>query len=174
MNKRGFLLGEETVKIILSVIVILFLIAFVVYLYTNYSHNQNLTFAQDSLNQLTSEISSESQQVEIYNPSNWIIASFPSVSTSGVGAGIVQMPEECSSVGWKSCICIYNSISNVNIQGSSASFSLTGICQQSSFVVNGQISSMEQYTGPQQNAIKITPPLVLSINYSAKTIQVNG
>lgn len=175
MNKKGFLLGEETVKIILSVIAILFLILFIVYLYNSFTDKQDLQYANDSLRFLVSQIDSGSTNVQIYNPSNWIIASFPSVSASGgIGEGLTGMPRECSSLGWKSCICIYSGTSNLIRQGSIVSFDISGSCQPSNFNVSGKVQSSQQYIGTYYNEIIITPPLNLTINQQTKTIQKNG
>ncbi|MDE1848423.1 MAG: hypothetical protein KGH55_00075 [Nanoarchaeota archaeon] len=175
MNKRGFLLGEETVKIILAVIALIFLVAFIVYLYMNYSQDKDLQYAQSSLNYLVNEINSGSTQAEIYNPSGWYISSFPTTPSGiGAGAGITQIPNECSSVGWAACICIYKSESNLKIQGSSESFDLYGQCQQSDFAVKGSVQVYQQYAAAQSNTIQINPPLSLSIDQQTKTIQNAG
>ena len=164
MNKKGFLLGEETVKIILAVIVILFLVFFLVSLYNHYSSNKELKYAKASLNYLRAEINSGSERAEIYNPSGWYISSFPSTSS-----GHVWMPRECSSMGWENCICIY-SPKVKNLVGSS--FDVVGYCKKSDFVVEGSTKlNNPDFTGPYENSIEINPPLSLLINQTNKTIQ---
>ena len=65
MNKRGFLLGEETLKIVLAVIAIGFLVFFLVSLYSSYTRNKDLELAEASLGYLIEGINSGSEEVEI-------------------------------------------------------------------------------------------------------------
>lgn len=172
MNKRGFLLGEETVKIVLSLIAIIFLIFFIVSLYNNYSKNKGLEYAKDSLNHLIDEINSGSSQVEIYNPNEWYLSSFPKhlyYNLPSSGSDLI-IPKMCSSVGWKKCICIYK----WNKKGIDVSKAVdnTGICRQNDFSVKGVSTTSSNIQGKVMNTIEIkNPPLLLSINQEDKIIQ---
>lgn len=96
-NKMGFLLGEETVKIILAVIAIGFLIYFLTSLYFSYKDNKDLELAKASLDHLIKEMNNEITSVEIYNPKTWVLISWPYRG---------QRPNSCSSLGWDNCVCI--------------------------------------------------------------------
>jgi hypothetical protein len=73
MNRKGFLLGEETLKIILAVIAIGFLIYFLGSLYYNSVRDKKVDVAKSSLEHLINEINSGSTEIEIYNPAGWSI-----------------------------------------------------------------------------------------------------
>lgn len=109
-NKRGFLLGEETLKIIIAVICIGFLAYFLFLLYSNSKDSTDLEFAKESLNHLIDEINDGKTEIEIYNPKNWVIGVWPHefkeyfvFIETGVAKG---MPKSCSNLIWESCICI--------------------------------------------------------------------
>jgi len=111
MKKRGMLLTEETLKIVIAVICIIFLAYFLASLYLNNKSSANLEFAEESLNFLVGEIETGQSSIEIYNPKGWVISVWPGEFISGfwpftqVETG---MPNSCSNVGWESCICICN------------------------------------------------------------------
>jgi len=100
INKKGFLLAEETLKIIISVIAITFLIYFLVSLYNVNKDSNDLELAQASLDHLLEEINVKSPEVEIYNPKGWSL-----VSWLGEGGDL----RACSNFGWEECICICQS-----------------------------------------------------------------
>ena len=80
-NKKGFLLAEETMKIIIAVISIGFLAFLLVSLYFALkSPGQN--YAKDSLNHILSEVKAQRDQIQIYNPENWWIVTITSVDKS--------------------------------------------------------------------------------------------
>lgn len=174
LNKKGFLLGEETVKIILAVVAIVFLVFLLYSLYNNYSNNQDLEYAKSSLTYLMGQINSKSASAEIYNPNGWNIASFPQAATSRGGS---TMPKSCSSVGWENCICIYKlQGSFFGIPNAADSADKEGTCQQSDFVITG--SSATNAGGIAGGTYVLTkgipiqnPPVTLAINYQTKTIQ---
>ncbi len=103
-NKKGFLLGEETLKIILALVAIGFLIYFLVSLYLANSKSKDLELAEASLEHLIEEINSKNSEIEIYNPEGWWIISWPY-------EGII--PNSCSNVGWENCVCIYRGESGI-------------------------------------------------------------
>ena len=161
-NKKGFLLGEETVKLILAVIAILFLILFIVFLYNNFSKNKELEQAKASLDYLVTQIDSGAANAEIFNPAksltkSWLISSFQSPN----------LPNKCSTVGWQSCICICIKPGGA-VHTPAVACDTTGICQETNFIVNGG----EDLFGIGTNDIEIlNPPLILLINQENKTIQ---
>lgn len=154
MNKRGFLLGEETVKIIIAVICLAALVYFLVSLYIA-NQNKDLELAKASLEKLIIDINAGRMETEIYNPNGWGIVSFSS------SRGII--PDFCSNAGWMDCICICNSYKTHS--GFDCSNKNNAVCKESDFVVGGSSS----ISGP--NVIPISPaPLLLSINKNDKTI----
>lgn len=97
MNKKGFLLVEETLKIVIALISITFLVYFLVSLYTTNQNNKNLELAKASLEHLIGEVNSDVTQVEIYNPPGWVIISWPFKG---------ERPNSCSNLGWVNCLCV--------------------------------------------------------------------
>ena len=95
-NKKGFLLAEETLKIIVSVIAITFLIYFLTSLYNINQDNRDLELAQTSLEHLIEEVKAESSSVDIYNPKGWSILSWVEGNN----------PRSCSNFDWEKCICM--------------------------------------------------------------------
>ncbi len=101
-DKRGFLLGEETLKMVIAVICIGFLIYLLVAVYFNVTGEQKLKEAVASLNdkllpeinKIISETEFSNAEVHIPNPADWIILSF---------VGEEEKPNSC--VG-QNCICI--------------------------------------------------------------------
>ena len=97
MNKRGFLLAEETLKILIAVISIGSLVYFLTALYFNNQDKKDLELATSSLEHLMEEINAGNSEVEIYNPKGWSVLSWPYDG---------EYPLSCENVGWSSCICI--------------------------------------------------------------------
>jgi hypothetical protein len=154
MNRKGFWLGEETLKIIIAIICILGLVYFLVSLYIINKGNKNLEFANESLEHLISEINSGRERVEIYNPKDWDISSFKKPE---------RIPNQCLSKGWESCICICQPAGTHAIKTTLDACNIAlGICKESEFVVEGPAWT---------KAISIKPPLILSIDYENKKIQ---
>ena len=74
-HKKGFLLAEETLKIVIAIIAIGFLVYFLVSLYFSYRSSKELDQAQASLDYLISQVKAGSENVDIYNPKNWWVFS---------------------------------------------------------------------------------------------------
>ncbi|MDD5700263.1 MAG: hypothetical protein PHH00_03705 [Candidatus Nanoarchaeia archaeon] len=152
-NKKGFLLGEETVKLILAVIAILFLILFIVFLYNNFSKDQELEQAKASLDYLITQIKSGAAQAEIFNPKDWGVVSFP--------FGDDKIPKSCSSVGWESCICSCKPEGNIHTTRLACLATSRKItCLENDFAIN-----------PAEGIVIANPPLILSINQNDKIVQ---
>ena len=161
-NKRGFLLGEETVKLIIAVISILFLILFIIFLYNNFTKSKELDEAKSSLDYLTEQIKSGSSTAELFNPKEWAIVSF------SLEEG--NLPDKCSKVGWESCLCICNPAKgNIN---SRLACNLEGTCSENDFRITGDSDILLSAVGIklELDGIIITPPLTVSINQEGKTI----
>jgi len=113
-DKKGFLLAEETLKIILAVIAIGFLAFLLFFLYNANKTAKDLELAEESLDFLFQEINAQRAEVEIYNPKGWIISSW----------SLGQRPQSCENLGWSSCICIckdniarFSKLNECNIKG---------------------------------------------------------
>lgn len=99
-NKRAFLLAEETLKIIVAVIAIGFLVFFLVSLYLNSVNAQNLAKAQASLDRIKGVIQnplSTDEVVSDITPPGWVVFSF-------IGE---KKPNSC---GGETCLCICENI----------------------------------------------------------------
>ena len=100
-NKYGFLLGEETLKIIIAVICIGFLVFLLTSLYFSLSGKQDSKYAEGSLNLVSDEIKRinaggeiNPAGIQIPNPSGWYLFGF---------VGEDKKPNLCSG---KNCVCI--------------------------------------------------------------------
>lgn len=152
--KRGFLLGEETLKIVIAVICIGFLVYFLTSMYFRTQGDVKLEQAEATLDRLIEEINAKSPDVEIYNPEGWVVVSWPHnvlKGTIGLRKVVNDIPNSCKNLGWNDCICICKSTLALNLEGQDCD--KKGVCRQNSMKMNGEV-------------IKIDPiPLILKINY---------
>ena len=74
-RKKGLLLAEETLKIVIAVIAIGFLVYFLVSLYFSAKATKELEQAESSLNFILGEAAAGRTTVDIYNPKNWWLLS---------------------------------------------------------------------------------------------------
>ncbi len=100
-NKKGFLLGSETLKIIIAVVCIIFLIALLFSLYYSVTGQEKVKQAQESKDKISLEIARVNnggefleQGIHIPNPSDWFIMSF---------VGEDKKPNLCTG---QNCLCI--------------------------------------------------------------------
>ena len=153
-NKKG-LLPKATLRMVIAVICILFLVSFLVSLYYSYSRNKDLEQAEASLEHLIEQINSQStgmRDVEIYNPQGWGITSY------GEGE---KIPDFCLNLGWKNCVCICGPLGG-------GSF---GTAKMACLAVDEKgIVCRENDYSVFFGSINIEPPLTLTIDYETKTI----
>lgn len=111
MNKRGdgtwFM--EESMKTLLAVICIGFLIFILGKMAYTYFNDKELEQAKDSLSKIEKDISNmndgESLEAVIYSPSPGVIAgTWDYWVLIGFDGG--ALPKPCSSKGWKTCLCM--------------------------------------------------------------------
>ena len=88
-QRKGFLLAEETLKIIIAVISIGFLVYFLAALYFANRDAEKLEQAGASLEFLISEVNLQREEVVLYNPEGWVLTSWP----HGVRKGFDNVPE---------------------------------------------------------------------------------
>ena len=110
-QRKGFLLAEETLKIIIAVICIGFLAYLLFSIYQNNSNSKNLDFAKSTLSSVSDAINSKLASVDIYNPDGWVLDVWPHTVTTGgfLGLGATtksRTPLSCENLGWNSCLCI--------------------------------------------------------------------
>jgi len=178
MNKRGFLLAEETLKIVIAVIAIGFLIYFLTSIYLRSQESKDLELAKSSLEHLISEINLESSEVEIYNPKGWVVVSWPSDIISRTllhplsGEVEKDMPNFCENLNWETCLCICKNRKAEDCDEK-------GVCEnnENKLVVKGEWDSVilyrEQVLEGDKNYIEIeNPPLKLKINYQEDRILI--
>ena len=149
-NKNGFLLAEETLKIIIALISISFLIYFLTALYFANQGNKDLEKAEASLEFLIEEINAGREQVEIYNPNGWWITSWPVEQKSSKIGRIffkegIFIPNSCSNLGWKNCVCICpKSTFSIKAEGFKEDCDDKGICRESDFTVDGNVIKIDK------------------------------
>jgi len=96
-DKKGFLLAEQTLKIIIALICIGFLAYFLGSLYFSSQKSQEIEQAEASLDLLIVALNSKTTTTELYNPEGWELSAWP------YGEDIPLM---CLNMGWENCICI--------------------------------------------------------------------
>lgn len=102
-NKRGFLLGEETLKIVVALICIIFLIYLLTSIYFSKINETKKIEAKNTLEKIyeiiTNSELSGSQEYYILNPSRWYLFSFTN-----------KKPNACAN---ENCICICDKVTNI-------------------------------------------------------------
>ncbi len=156
MNKNGFLLAEETLKTILAVIAIGFLVYFLISLYFSIQTSQKLGQARETLPLLMNETRTGKTSANIYSPSGWFLGIWPHAVETGIlffKKIEIQKPKTCSNLGLVSCICLCE-------KDSGASCDDKGVCQNSEgFLIDG-------------NSIRIdNPPIVINIDQVNKILK---
>ena len=136
-NRKGFLLAEETLKMVIALICIMFLVYFLGALYFNSKADKDLNLAKASLDNLIKQadsFGSEGGTVEIYNPGPawdkgievgvWYVVSFKTGN----------LPNLCSNKGWEKCICICKGDESKDCDTSNE-----GYCVKSDYTVSNPI-----------------------------------
>ena len=157
-SKRGFLLAEETLKVILAVIAIGFLVFLLFSLYRAGKDSKDLELAKESLGFLEQEIVAEKASVDIYNPKGWNLGVWPHPVIVSRYLGLskeveVQYPKSCENLGWTSCICICEDNNEESCDENGACFN-----NEKKFEINGGNIEIKD------------PPIILSIDYQNKMI----
>ena len=96
-KKKGFLLAEETIKIVIALICIGFLVYLLFSIYYSSRDSHDLEQAKATLDYLIQNIEFQSTEVQIFNPENLYLISWPFEG---------QIPSSCSNMGWQNCLCI--------------------------------------------------------------------
>lgn len=172
MNKRGFLLAEETLKLILAVIAIGFLVYLLFSLYFSVKASRDLELAKESLNFLMSEINAGRERVDIYNPKNWMITIWPhDVTRAGIKTE-KEFPKSCSNIGLQSCICICKFSQfkpTITTDLTAEECDNAGICLDN----KGFSIEEDEDVGGGENTIEIKdPPVNLNIDQANKRISI--
>lgn len=155
-NKRGFLLAETTLKIVIAVIAIGFLIYFLVSLYFASQDNDELEKARLSLDKLLEEIDQERLNVELFNPQDWVLLSWPYGE---------DYPTKCVVLGWESCLCLCED-PWINTAGN-----FLDNCEETQ-ICSDNPKKLVVMVGENQLPIEIgSPSLKLEIDYTKREIR---
>ena len=157
MNRKGFLLAEETLKIVLAVISI-GLLAFLLFsLYNNGKNAKDLEFAKASLSLFVEGLNAKQTSIDIYNPKGWNIGTWPHDVESGVLFRTTQFeyPKSCSNLGWQKCVCICK-------ENSAESCDSEGIC----------VTTEEKFEIQNGNIEIASPPITIKVDYKTKIISL--
>jgi hypothetical protein len=101
-NKRGFLLGEETLKMVIAVICVVFLIFLLVSIYLSKTNEPKKKYAAAILTESDESVSKvvlglkegENKNINVFNPEGWYLFSF---------TGNNEIPNSCAG---QNCLCI--------------------------------------------------------------------
>jgi len=118
-NKKAFLLAEETLKIIIAVICILFLVYILIAIYNSQTANKKIEEAKDSLERIGTIASSlqegEMENQDIPNPKGWHLYSFLEQ----------QKPNSCLN---QNCLCICSDVVIEQIRSQAKKCDKYGAC----------------------------------------------
>ena len=166
-------MGEETLKLVIAVIAIGFLVYLLFSLYFSVRDSEDLELAKETLNFLMSEIKAGRTNVDIYNPKDWMITVWPHDVTR---AGIItekEFPKDCSSIGLKSCICFCKfskSKPTITTDLTAEECDDVGICYDN----KGFSIEEDEHIGGGKNTIEIRNlPVRLYIDHTNKIIRKN-
>jgi hypothetical protein len=169
LNKHGFLLGEETVKIIIAVLCLVALVYFLVSLYLA-DQNHDLELAKASIQKLVTDINAGRTETEIYNPQKWVISSW---SYNCNNDKEKSLPEYCLNKGWQSCLCICPYPLGSAKYPAITTCHKNGACLENDFTITEKTALTMGVKCGGENLITIqNPPLSLSINQQDKTIKM--
>ncbi len=104
-DKRGFLLAEETIKILIALVALIFLIYFLVSIYSAKVNGEKLKYAEDLIDRFKTEfnalsnVGEEVKEIDVFNPKGWYIFSFASSE--------IAKPNSCAN---QNCVCICDNV----------------------------------------------------------------
>lgn len=156
MKKKGMLLAEATLKLIIAIICLGVLLYFLGSLYFSSQANKERELAKATLENVLSEMEQKRTSVTLFNPEGWYLISWPSPREETLAS--------CNDFGWQYCVCICESALISQLQDAKEC-SEEGICLQSSQQV--------VFGSSDQSGILIdNPPLTLSLAYQEDTVVV--
>jgi len=103
-DKRGFLLAEETIKILIALVALIFLIYFLVSIYSAKVNGEKLKYAEDLIERFRvefnalSNVSDGEKEIGVFNPKGWYVFSF---------SGDALKPNSCAN---KNCLCVCDNV----------------------------------------------------------------
>ena len=100
-NKKGMLLAEETLKTVIAVIAISFLVYFLVSLYFGNLDESRQKHAEETLNSISGIIDSGKENLTAITPSGWYLFGFTGE----------EKPNPCAG---KNCLCICDKNFGIN------------------------------------------------------------
>lgn len=96
-DKKGFLLAEETIKMVIGVICIVLLVYLLFAIYNSKNDKLEREQALASLKLVKETFEKNISQVEIFNPEDFFVVSWPNDG---------EIPSKCSNLGWENCMCV--------------------------------------------------------------------
>ncbi len=163
MDKNGFLLAEETLKIVLAVIGIGLLVFLLVSIYYSSLEKKQLESAKILSEKISSTILNEQENsLDLVGaPSGWVITSWP---YQGI------LPLSCSTLGYTYCICICNrDLSSLSPGSYAEDCNKLGVC-----IENTQDFSVSSFEGASLSPILIDPPKKLQFDRETKSISISS
>lgn len=146
MNRKGFLLGEFALKMLVAIVCIVILLFLLYKIYGNFTGQTELSQAESSMNSIGEEISSAvlSNAVRNYivvNPRDWILVYF---------GEDVQKPDKCNG----KCLCICEQVGWGGVIGGDQKTSCNkqGVCKNVGYQIIG--FDKQVIYGPIQLEIK--------------------
>lgn len=115
LSKRGSLLSEETLKIVVALVCIVLLVSLLTGIYNNYNKNKELEMAKATLEGFTQSVSSKQSSFDVFNPTSSITKKFYLVVWD---SSALKIPASCENLGWKNCVCLCKTSSGFNIVNS--------------------------------------------------------
>lgn len=146
-NKKGMILPEETLKLIIGTIVLVSLLVILIAVYYTVTFNKDLKLAEKSLENLLIYLDSgQMNTIKIFNPTRWHILSWSLFEKEQS-----TFPDSCPYYG-KSCVCFC----------SNKDCSKEKVCSSSNLQI--EISSFESEQISSQKEIYIDkPPITILI-----------
>lgn len=144
-RKKGFLLGEFTLKIIIAVVCIGILLFFLFSIYSMFSSKTNLQRASSTLSELSNKMSvltADGEEINyvLLNPKNWVLIYFE---------GISPLLTQCSG---NKCLCLCEE------KGTIFNRDQMKLCEE-----NGRCLAVENKVNIDPSPIKIKPPMDILI-----------
>jgi len=171
-GKSGFLLAEETIKIIIALICLVFLIYVLTSIYYSNKNSKDLKLAQASLDHLVLEVDAGETEVELYNPITNGIAPFRTHWYAFTWSNNGVFPNSCSTLGWERCVCIcgFKSFSGFTLKRASETCDDRGVCKELKKDLRIKSSGSFGVIGSDIGFEIKDPPVRLTIDYGRGVI----
>ncbi|MEM3112906.1 MAG: hypothetical protein QXI33_00585 [Candidatus Pacearchaeota archaeon] len=135
MNKRGFLLGEHTINIIIAILAIVVLVFLGIGIFGIFSSNNDFRIAEAHVNNIKAiilglkEKGGGTQNYVLVSPKKWAIISWPAYDVKPIpgGPGGIpysgpimisngDIPIACKTNEWNKCVCLCDYSSGISLK----------------------------------------------------------